>query len=94
MGIPKKGSILLNIYDDQFRWIAKGKDGKTEIKVQLNEVPDGQMLIGIAPRVFQNRMVEDLIDAGIKKGWDPVDWGEDLVLVYRKGQWLELAGGE
>ncbi len=89
MSIPKKGSFLLNLDDDQFRWIAKGKDGKTEIKVQLNEVPDGQMLVGIAPKVFQNRMVEDLIDKGIELGWSPMDWDDNLVLQYRKGQWVQ-----
>lgn len=91
MSIPKKGSQLLNLDDDQFRWIAKGKDGKTEIKIQLNEVPDGQVLVGIAPRVFQNRMVESLIDTGIKAGWAPLDWDEPLVMVLRKGKWQLIA---
>lgn len=88
MSVPRKGSLLLNYREDQFRWNAKGKENRTLVKVQLSEVPDGQMLVGWAPRVFTHLMVETLIDAGLANGWNPLAPRPPLLFTYRQRRWL------
>ena len=64
MALPLKKSEVLCFYDLQYRWAKRSTDRGVEIKIELNEFPDGQMIIAQCPRVFRPDMVEDIIEYG------------------------------
>ena len=69
--IPKKGSKIICLDDVQYRWIAYATNKGTEVRVEYNEVQDGQMLIAQVPKVFDLRWLEEIIDFGHENGWEP-----------------------
>ena len=78
MALPLKTSILLCFYDVQYRWSKRSTDRGVIVSVELNEVPDGQMIIAQCPRVFRDDMVEEIIEKGRKMGWTPEKTGEPV----------------
>ncbi|MGJ8676773.1 MAG: hypothetical protein ACSHX0_04605 [Akkermansiaceae bacterium] len=71
MALPIKKSIVLCFYDIQYRWTKRSTDNFVEVCVELNEFPEGQMIIAQCPRVFRPDMAETVIEEGRKLGWDP-----------------------
>lgn len=69
--IPKKGSKLLTLDDTQYRWIAYSTPKGTEVRIEYNEAPGTQMLVAQAPKVFDMRWLESMIDFGLENGWEP-----------------------
>ena len=71
MALPIKKSEVHCFYDLQYRWSKRSTDRGVEVKIELNEKPDGQMIIAQCPRVFRPDMVEDIIEYGREIGWKP-----------------------
>ncbi|NWK54691.1 hypothetical protein HW115_03650 [Verrucomicrobiaceae bacterium N1E253] len=71
MAIPLKTSQVICFYDIQYRWIKRSTERGVEVRVELCEHPQGQMLITQCPRVFRDSMVEDIIEQGRDLGWQP-----------------------
>lgn len=71
MALPLKGSEVICFYDLQYRWTKRSTDRGVEVRIELNEYPDGQMIIAQCPRIFRPDMVEDIIEYGREAGWKP-----------------------
>jgi hypothetical protein len=84
MALPLKKSEVLCFYDLQYRWAKRSTDRGVEIKIELNEFPDGQMIIAQCPRVFRPDMVEDIIEYGRKIGWKPEETNPPITVRLTK----------
>ncbi len=71
MALSIKNSEVICFYDLQYRWTKRSTQNFVEVCIELNEFPEGQMIIAICPRVFRPDMVEEVIEEGRKLGWDP-----------------------
>ncbi len=71
MALPLKSSFLLCFYDVQYRWSKRSTNRGVVVSIELNEKPDGQMIVVECPRVFRDDMVEDIIEQGRELGWTP-----------------------
>lgn len=71
MALSLKHSEVICFYDLQYRWTKRSTQSFVEVCVELNEFPEGQMLVAICPRVFRPDMVEEVIEEGRKLGWKP-----------------------
>jgi len=78
MALPLKTSELLCFCDVQYRWSKRSTDRYVEIRIELNENPQGQMIIAQCPRIFRADMVEDIIEQGRNLGWDPQKAGDPI----------------
>ncbi|MBK1830631.1 hypothetical protein JIN77_07830 [Verrucomicrobiaceae bacterium R5-34] len=84
MALPLKRSEVICFYDLQYRWAKRSTDRFTEVRIELNEFPDGQMVIAQCPRIFRPDMVETIIEEGRAMGWNPEETGEDLTVRLTK----------
>ncbi|MBK1791872.1 hypothetical protein [Persicirhabdus sediminis] len=90
MPIPtNKGNVVCYL-DHQYRWMTRTTKQGSEVHVQLNEIPDGQMLIAKVPRLFKEVMVLDIIEHGPEMGWDPTVKGPDITCRLTKGHLIKL----
>ena len=71
MALPIKKSEVICFYDHQYRWAKRSNQNFVEVSVELNEFPEGQMIIAQCPRIFRPDMVETVIEEGRKLGWKP-----------------------
>ncbi len=71
MALPLKGSEVICFHDLQYRWTKRSTDRGTEVRIELNEYPDGQMLVAQCPRIFHPGMVGDIIEFARNTGWKP-----------------------
>jgi len=78
MALPLKRSEVLCFYDLQYRWAKRSTDRFTEVRIELNECPEGQMIIAQCPRIFRPDMVEEIIEQGREMGWKPELAGQDI----------------
>ncbi len=86
MAIPLKNSTLLCFYDIQYRWSKRSTERGVTVSIELNEFPDGQMIVAQCPRVFRDDMVEDIIEKGREMGWTPEKKGDPfLVRLTKRG---------
>ena len=79
-----KGSEVICFYDLQYRWTKRSTERGVEIRIELNEYPDGQMIIAQCPRVFRPDMVEDIIESGREMGWQPEHAGDPIIVRFTK----------
>ena len=84
MALPLKKSEVLCLDDLQYRWAKRSTDRFTEIRIELNEKPDGQMIIAQCPRIFRPDMVETIIDEGRAMGWKPEVTGDEITVRLTK----------
>ncbi|MCP5536639.1 MAG: hypothetical protein H7A51_10465 [Akkermansiaceae bacterium] len=84
MALPLKKSEVICFYDLQYRWTKRSTERGVEVRIELNENPDGQMIIAQCPRVFRPDMVEDVIEHGRKMGWKPETKGEAMTVRLTK----------
>lgn len=84
MALPLKKSEVICLYDLQYRWTKRSTERGVEVKIELNENPDGQMIIAQCPRVFRPDMVEDIIEYGREIGWKPETTGEAITVRLTK----------
>ena len=78
MALPLKKSEMICFCDIQYRWSKRSTNQFVEICVELNEFPQGQMIIAQCPRIFRFDMVEDVIEKGRELGWKPEEVGEAM----------------
>ena len=71
MALPLKKSEMICFCDIQYRWSKRSTNQFVEVCVELNEFPQGQMIIAQCPRIFREDMVEDIIEKGRELGWKP-----------------------
>jgi hypothetical protein len=71
MALPLKKSEMICFYDIQYRWSKRSTNQFVEVCVELNEFPQGQMIIAQCPRIFRDDMVEEVIEKGKELGWKP-----------------------
>ena len=76
--LPIKKSEVHCFYDLQYHWTKRSTDHGVEVRIELNEKPDGQMIIAQCPRVFRPDMVEDIIEYGREIGWTPERTGDPI----------------
>lgn len=84
MALPMKRSEVICFYDLQYRWSKRSTERGVEIRIELNEMPDGQMIIAQCPRVFRPDMVEDVIEYGREIGWCPEKAGDPITVRLTK----------
>lgn len=84
MALPIKGSEVICFYDLQYRWTKRSTERGTEVKIELNEHPYGQMIVAQCPRVFRPDMVEDIIEFGREIGWQPEGTGDPITVRLTK----------
>jgi len=84
MALPLKSSTLLCFYDIQYRWSKRSTERGVIVSIELNEFPDGQMIIAQCPRVFRDDMVEDIIEKGRELGWNPEKAGDPVHVRFTK----------
>ena len=84
MALPIKGSEVICFYDLQYRWTKRSTERGVEVRIELNEYPDGQMIIAQCPRVFRPDMVEDVIESGREMGWKPEQPGDPITVRFTK----------
>lgn len=84
MAIPLKNSNVICFYDIQYRWIKRSTERGVEVRIELNEHPDGQMIIAQCPRVFRDTIVEDIIEQGRELGWKPEERADPMITRYTK----------
>lgn len=84
MAIPRKKSEVICFYDLQYRWNKRSTTRGVEIRIELNETPDGQQIVAQCPRVFRPDMVEDIIAFGRENGWIPEEKGEAIIVRLTK----------
>ncbi|MBT8037397.1 MAG: hypothetical protein KJO21_07620 [Verrucomicrobiae bacterium] len=84
MALPLKKSEVICFYDIQYRWAKRSTERGVEIKIELNEKPDGQMIIAQCPRIFRPDMVETVIEDGRKLGWQPETSGDAITVRLTK----------
>lgn len=84
MPLPRKGTEVICFYDLQYRWSKRSTDRGVEVRIELNENPDGQMIIAQCPRVFRPDMVEDIIEYGREIGWKPETQGDPITVRLTK----------
>ena len=84
MALPLKKSEVICFYDHQYRWSKRSTERGVEIKIELNEFPDGQMIIAQCPRVFRPDMVEDIIEYGRENNWTPEKIGTPITVRLTK----------
>ena len=82
--LPIKKSEVHCFYDLQYRWTKRSTDHGVEVRIELNEKPDGQMIIAQCPRVFRPDMVEDIIEYGREIGWTPERTGDPITVRLTK----------
>lgn len=78
MALPLKKSEVICFYDLQYRWVKRSTDRFTEVRIELNETPDGQQIVAQCPRIFRPDMVETIIEDGRAMGWNPEEKGADI----------------
>ena len=78
MALPLKKSEVICFYDLQYRWAKRSTDRFTEVRIELNECPEGQMIIAQCPRIFRPDMVEEVIEKGREMGWTPEEVKEPM----------------
>ncbi len=71
MALPLKKSEMICFCDIQYRWSKRSTNQFVEVCVELNEFPQGQMIIAQCPRIFRDDMVEEVIEKGKELGWKP-----------------------
>lgn len=92
MALPLKKSEVICFYDHQYRWAKRSTNSFTEIRVELNECPQGQMIIAQCPRLFRPDMVEEVIEKGREMGWTPEETKDPMnVRLTKRG--LTLISG-
>ncbi len=84
MALPLKKSEVICWYDLQYRWTKRSTEKGVEVRIELNEFPDGQMIIAQCPRVFRPDMVEAIIEFGRENGWQPEAQGEPITVRLTK----------
>lgn len=84
MALPIKGSEVICFYDLQYRWTKRSTERGVEVRIELNEFPDGQMIIAQCPRVFRPDMVEDIIEYGRDNDWKPELTGQPITVRFTK----------
>ena len=84
MALPLKKSEMICFYDMQYRWAKRSTDRFVEVRVELNEHPQGQMIIAQCPRIFRPDMVETVIEEGRKLGWKPEEAGDPITVRLTK----------
>jgi len=84
MAIPRKKSEVICFYDLQYRWSKRSTTRGVEIRIELNETPDGQQIVAQCPRVFRPDMVEDIIAFGRENGWKPEEKGTEITVRLTK----------
>ncbi len=84
MSLPRKNSEIICFCDLQYRWSKRSTDRGVEVRIELNETPDGQQIIAQCPRVFRPDMVEDIIEFGRENGWKPEEKGEAITVRLTK----------
>lgn len=90
MALSIKKSEVICFYDLQYRWTKRSLQNFVEVCIELNEFPEGQMIIAKCPRVFRPDMVEEVIEEGRKLGWEPEKVGESFkVRLTKRGVSLE-----
>jgi len=78
MALPLKKSEMICFCDIQYRWSKRSTNQFVEVCVELNEFPQGQMIIAQCPRIFRDDMVEDVIEKGRELGWKPDEVAEAM----------------
>ena len=78
MALPLKKSEMICFCDIQYRWSKRSTNQFVEVCVELNEFPQGQMIIAQCPRIFREDMVEDIIEKGRELGWKPETVAEPM----------------
>ena len=84
MALPRKNTEVICFYDLQYRWHKRSTDRGVEVRIELNEFPDGQMIIAQCPRVFRPDMVEDIIEFGREIGWKPEEQADPVTVRWTK----------
>ena len=84
MALPRKKSEVICFYDLQYRWSKRSTDRGVEVRIELNEFPDGQQIIAQCPRVFRPDMVEDIIEFGRENGWKPEEQNAPITVRWTK----------
>lgn len=84
MSLSRKKSEVICFYDQQYRWSKRSTERGVEIRIELNETPDGQQIIAQCPRVFRPDMVEDTIEFGRENGWKPEQKGAPMTVRLTK----------
>lgn len=92
--IPRKGSKLMVLDDQQYRWIAYSTSRGTEVRVEAGDVPSSQMLIAQVPKVFDQRWIENIIDFGLEHGWQPGSSEDALTIRKTKTSYRLLSEDE
>ncbi|MES2475282.1 MAG: hypothetical protein V4640_05850 [Verrucomicrobiota bacterium] len=91
---PNKGYKIINHRDVQYRWIMQNRRGINEIVIQAGAPVDGQLLVGVLPRVVSHDMVTLAIDFGNANGWTPNESGKPFRCKFeRKGFLLDEENG-
>ena len=78
MALPLKKSEVICFYDLQYRWAKRSTDRFTEVRIELNESPEGQQIVAQCPRIFRPDMVETIIEEGRAMGWKPEEKGPSI----------------
>ena len=78
MALPLKKSEVICFYDLQYRWAKRSTNRFTEVRIELNETPEGQQIIAQCPRIFRPDMVETIIEEGRAMGWKPEETGAPI----------------
>ena len=90
MALSSKNSELICFYDIQYRWTKRSTERGVEVRIELNEHPQGQMILAQCPRIFRADMVEDIIEQGRELGWKPEETGEPIITrLTKKGLALQ-----
>lgn len=90
MALPIKKSELLCFCDVQYRWSKRSTDQGVEVRIELNENPQGQMIIAQCPRIFRADMVEEIIEQAPELGWKPEETAQPLsVRLSKRGVSLQ-----
>lgn len=71
-------------HDKQYRWVAKATQKGSEIRVEYNEVADGQMLVIQLPKVCNLALLEPGVDYALINGWKPAEAGENFIIRKNK----------
>ena len=84
MSLPRKGSEVICFYDLQYRWTKRSTEHGVEVRIELNEYPNGQQIIAQCPRIFRPDMVEDIIEFGRDNGWKPEKQNTSITVRWTK----------
>lgn len=87
---PQKVYKNINHRDTLYRWIMQNRRGYNELVVELSAGVNGQLFIGILPRIVSLNMVTEAIDFGRANGWVPENAGDPFRAEYVRKQYRVL----